>query len=173
MLTGRIVWGLSHAGIGLAFAAGIVCAIAGDAQAATATASFTVSATVLASCTVSASNLSFGNYTASAASNTTSAINVTCTNGTTYSVLLDGGSVSSSMTARNMKDTAGDLLSYGLYTTSADTTVWGDGTGGTGKNTGTGSGASQPFTVYGNVPAGQYVAASTSYADTINVTVSY
>jgi spore coat protein U-like protein len=173
MIVKRIIMRIAHAGFGLAVALCAVFGLADRAAAATTTTTFTVSATVLASCSVSAGNMSFGSYTPSAASTTTSTINVTCTNGTTYSVLLDGGTVAGSMTARQMKDSAGDLLSYGLYTTSGYTTVWGDGTGGTSKNTGTGNGAAQPYTVYGQVPASQYVAPSTSYQDTINVTVSY
>ncbi|HEY5338633.1 MAG TPA: spore coat U domain-containing protein [Rhizomicrobium sp.] len=145
-----------------------------SARATNASSNFTVSATVLASCSVTAGNLSFGSYTASSATPNTasSTVAVTCTNGTTYSVSLDGGTVSNAMTARNMKDTAGDLLSYGLYTTSAYTTVWGDGTGGTGDNSSSGTGTAQSYTVYGQVPAAQYVAPS-SYADQISVTVSY
>jgi spore coat protein U-like protein len=172
MLVKRIIMRITHAGFGLAVA---LCAVLGlwdGARAATATTSFTVTATVLASCAVSATNMAFGTYTPSAASPATSTITVTCTNGTTYGVLLDGGQAAS-MTARKMKDSASDLLPYGLYTTSGYTTVWGDGTGTTGKNTGTGNGAAQPYTVYGNITAGQYVAPSTSYTDTINVTVSY
>ncbi len=98
-----------------------------------------------------------------ATTSTNFTVSVTCTSGTGYSMALDGGSTSNAMTARNMKDTAGDLLSYGLYTTSGDTTIWGDGTG---------SGAAQPYTVYGQIPANQYVPPS-SYSDTINVTVTY
>jgi spore coat protein U-like protein len=175
MLVNRIVLRISHVAVAVATVIAVFACLPGKgAHAATASSNFTVSATVLASCSVSAANLAFGSYTASNAGPATasSTVSVTCTSGTTYTVALDGGSTSNAMTARNMKDTAGDLLSYGLYTSSAYTTVWGDGTSGTGDNGGTGSGAAQPYTVYGRIPTNQYVPA-TSYSDQINVTVSY
>ena len=66
-------------------------------------------------------------------------------------------------------------LSYNLYTTASHTIVWGDGTGGTSTNAFDGLLsllASTSMTVYGRVPAGQYVT-SGSYTDTIIVTVTY
>jgi spore coat protein U-like protein len=65
-----------------------------------------------------------------------------------------------------MTGAAGVYLNYGLYS---------DATYQTNFNTTasiTGNGNTQPITVYGSVPAGQYVAPNT-YTDTITATVSY
>lgn len=142
--------------------------------ASTKTTSFTVSATVLASCSVSATNLSFGNYTPSSGSNldATSTVSVTCTNGQTYTIALDGGSVAGDVTARTMSDGSAHTLGYSLYSDAGHTTAWGDGTGGTSTVAGTGSGAQQDATVYGRIAASQYSAAGT-YTDTVTVTLSY
>jgi spore coat protein U-like protein len=144
------------------------------AQGATISTTFTVKATVLASCQVTAADLDFGNYAAGTGSDTTanSTINVTCTNGTSYTIALDGGSVAHDVSARQMSDGNSHTLSYGLYTTAAFTTAWGDGSGSTATVSGTGDGTAQPSTVFGQLPAGQYVPAG-PYTDQITVTVTY
>src|SRR3977135_3119516 len=89
----------------LAIAALLCDAGGGAVQAATATASFTVSVTIVASCSISATNLAFGAQgilSANVAS--TSTVSVTCTNTTPYSVGLDNG-VNFSGGTRRMKDT--------------------------------------------------------------------
>jgi spore coat protein U-like protein len=65
----------------------------------------------------------------------------------------------------------GVLLGYGLFTDSGHVTNWGN-TIGTDTVTGTGSGAAQALTVYGEIPASELVAPG-SYSDTITATVSY
>jgi spore coat protein U-like protein len=144
------------------------------AAAAQTTTTFTVTATVLASCQVAASDLDFGNYAPTSGADTTAdtAIDVTCTNGTHYTIALDGGSVAQDVTARAMSDGNSHSLSYGLYTSAGFTTAWGDGTGSTITVSGTGDGTAQSTTVFGRLPAGQYVPAAT-YTDHITVTVTY
>jgi spore coat protein U-like protein len=141
-------------------------------RAASISTTFNVTATVQASCGVTAADLDFGAYMpgSDAANDTT--IDVTCTNGTAYTIALDGGSVAHDVTARQMSDSGSNRLSYELYTDSSFATVWGDGTLATATISGTGNGAAQPATVYGRVPAGQYVPA-TNYADQITVKVTY
>jgi spore coat protein U-like protein len=63
------------------------------------------------------------------------------------------------------------LLGYSLFSDSARTVNWGQ-TVGTDTVTGTGNGTAQALTVYGDVPAGQYLAPG-SYSDTITATVTY
>lgn len=137
------------------------------------TTNFDVTATVLDDCSVTATDLAFGNYSASTGApvDATSTIQVTCTPGSAYTVLLDGGTTAADVTARAMTDGTHNLL-YGLYTTSGRTTVWGDGTGGTATQSGSGNGSAQSLTVYGRIPAGQFVAGG-SYRDTIGVTVNF
>jgi spore coat protein U-like protein len=152
-----------------------LAAVALPARAAgTATAQFDVTATVLENCAVSASNLAFGNYAANSGAATTASttLQVTCTSNLAYTIALDGGTTTSTVAARAMKDSASHQLSYGLYTSGAYSTIWGDGSGATQTVAGTGNGSAQPHTVYGRIPASQYVVAG-SYSDRITVTVSY
>lgn len=141
-------------------------------RAASISTTFNVTATVQASCGVTAADLDFGAYMpgSDAANDTT--IDVTCTNGTAYTIALDGGSVAHDVSARQMSDGNSHTLAYGLYTTAGFTTAWGDGTGATTTVSGTGDGSAQPATVFGQLPAGQYVPAA-PYADQITVTVTY
>jgi len=136
----------------------------------TATAQFSVTATIVKDCTVSATNLAFGNYTG-AVNNSTSTVSVTCTNGTTYTVGLSPGlATGATVTNRSMQNGSA-LLHYGLYSNSGHTTNWGN-TSATNWVTGTGSGSAQTHTVYGQIPAAQYVTPG-SYTDTITVSVAY
>jgi spore coat protein U-like protein len=139
--------------------------------AATATTTFGVSATVQATCLVSATAMAFGTYTGAVATST-STVSVTCTNTTPYNVGLSAGlATSATVTTRSMTGPAAALLSYSLFSDAARTVNWGQ-TIGTDTVTGTGNGAAQPITVYGQVAAAQYVAPG-AYADTITATVTY
>jgi spore coat protein U-like protein len=140
------------------------------AQANPATTTFGVSATVLKDCIVSATALAFGNYTGAVNTNT-STVTVTCTNSTTYTVGLGVGlATGATVTTRQMQNGA-NLLNYGLFSNGSWTTNWGN-TAPTNWVSGTGTGGAQNITVYGQIPAGQYVVPG-SYADTISVTVTY
>lgn len=140
------------------------------AQADPATTTFGVSATVLKDCIVSATALGFGNYTG-AVNTANSTVTVTCTNSTTYTVGLGAGlATGATVTTRQMQNGAA-LLNYGLYSNTGLTTNWGN-TSLTNWVSGTGNGAAQALTVYGQIPAAQYVAPG-SYTDTIAVTVTY
>lgn len=135
---------------------------------------FTVTAEVIDACSMTAGDLDFGNYTSISGSNVdaTSTVDVTCTNGTAYTVVLNAGSTSGgSLSARLMTDTT-NTLQYNLYTTSARTTIWGDGSGGTDSVTGTGTGLLQSLTVYGRVPASQNVPVG-SYSDLVTAEISF
>jgi spore coat protein U-like protein len=141
------------------------------AQTNPATTTFNVTATVLKDCIVSATALPFGNYTG-AVVNASSTVTVTCTSGTTYTVGLNPGlTTGATVTTRQMGITqpAGGL-NYSLLTTSYTGANWGNSSGS--WVSGTGSGAAQALTVYGVLPAAQYVPPG-SYTDTIAVTVTY
>ena len=136
----------------------------------TATAQFSVTATIVKGCAVSATNLAFGNYTG-AVNNSTSTVSVDCTSGTAYTVSLSAGlATGATVTSRSMQNGSA-LLHYGLYSNSGHTTNWGN-TSATNWVSGTGSGSAQPLTVYGQIPAAQYVKPG-SYTDTITVSVAY
>lgn len=156
---------------GLTIAA-LLCAA--PAFAGTASGTFNVTATVLNNCSISTADLAFGNYNATTATASTASttLSVTCTSSLPYTVALDGGSTNAAVAGRAMGDGNGNKLTYGLYTTNAYSTIWGDGTGTTQTQAGTGNGSAQSLTVYGKIPAGQYVK-SGSYTDRITVTVAY
>lgn len=136
-----------------------------------ATTSFAVTTTVQANCAVSATALAFGAY-AGTTLTASSTITATCTNTTTYNVGLNAGTGSGATVAtRKMTGPSASILNYKLYSDAGYATNWGN-TVGTDTVAKTGSGAAQTLTVYGQIPAGQYVTPG-SYADTITVTLTY
>jgi spore coat protein U-like protein len=139
----------------------------------TKTTTFTVTVTITKICGVSATNMVFGNYTGALAQ-TTSTVTVTCTNTTTYTVGLNAGTTSGgTVTARLMAgqgSATGQTLAYSLSSVSYAGTNWGN-TSPTWYS-GTGTGAAQPLTVYGQIAAGLHPIPG-SYTDTITATVTY
>ena len=135
------------------------------------TASFTVTAVVQATCTIIANPLAFGTYSGLLI-NATSTLSVTCTNTTSYNIGLNAGTATgATVTNRSMTGPSSALLGYKLFSNSGLTTNWGN-TVGTNTLGGTGSGALQPLSVRGQIPAGQYVRPG-SYTDTITATITY
>lgn len=129
------------------------------------------------SCTVAATSVAFGTYTPlqTTALEANGTITITCTGVTgfdTATVSLSAGT-SGNYTTRTL--TSGtSTLNYNLYTSSADSTVWGNGSG-------TSStvqaliwffATTANLTVYGAIASGQDPAPGT-YTDTITVSVSY
>jgi spore coat protein U-like protein len=148
----------------------LVLGPASVANASTVQTTFTVTATVQATCTISAGNLAFGTYTGVVA-NSTSTITVTCTNTSPYNVGLNpGATTGATVTTRQMLNGAA-TLNYALFQDNGHTKNWGQ-TVGTDTVAGTGNGAAQTLTVYGQVAAGQYPTPG-SYSDTITATVTY
>jgi spore coat protein U-like protein len=145
------------------------------AIAGTATSSMSVTATVTANCTVSTTALAFGSVDAISGANvdSTGALSITCTNGTAWSASAGVGAGSGASYTNRRMTSGANLLNYNIYTTAARTTVWGNGTGGTGVIAGTGSGVALAVTVYGRVPLGQTSVRAGAYADTVAVTVTY
>lgn len=142
------------------------------------TTTFQVTATVLKTCSATAAALNFGNYTPGAgplAVNT--AVNVRCTNGTPFSVELNAGTTTGGSIAQRLMANGTNTLQYNLYTTSSFTTVFGNGTGGSSTQAGSGSGLSNTvaLTVYGQLPdsATNQNVVPGSYSDTITATITY
>jgi spore coat protein U-like protein len=137
-----------------------------SAFASTTTTTFAVNATVATNCTVSASALAFGSYTG-AVNNAATTVLVTCTNTTPYTLGLNAGTGTlATVTARSMTGPASAQLNYGLFTDSGHSTNFAT----TASTNGTG--AQQTINVYGQIPAGQFVAPG-AYADLITATVTY
>lgn len=145
------------------------------ALAQTASTDFDVTITISSTCTIdtpAATNVDFGTVPSSTVdAQATGLLNVNCTPGTTYGVALNEGlnAGGGGIMARNMINGA-DLVPYQLYSDAARTQVWGL-TAGTDTVAGTGTGAVQPLTVYGEVPSANFPAAS--YTDTITATISF
>jgi spore coat protein U-like protein len=153
---------------------------AGIAHAAnpTVTANFKVTATLQPNCTASATALGFGAYTpGSGALAASSNITVNCTKSTAYTIALNPGSTTGDSFIQRLMASGANTLQYNLYTTAAFATVWGDGTGATAAEAGSGAGMATPSTykVYGQLPdsAVNQAAVPGSYTDTITVTVTY
>jgi spore coat protein U-like protein len=139
------------------------------AAASTATANIAVSATVNANCIISANPLAFGTYTG-AQNQATTTLSVTCTNTTPYNVGLNPGATSgATVTTRQMLNGAA-TLNYSLTSVSYAGSNCGNTTGS--WVGGTGIGSAQTLTVYGTIPASQFVTPG-SYTDTVIATVNY
>lgn len=157
-------------------AVGVLMAVAGfallptAAMAATTNTTFTVSVAVPATCLISATALSFVAYTG-VVDVATSSISMTCSNTTNYNVGLNAGLASGATVSTRRMSNGANVISYSLYSDPNRTLNWGQ-TVGTDTITGTGSGTTQVLTVYGRVPAGQFVTPG-NYSDTIIATVTY
>ena len=162
--------------ISAAFAAGVMSA--GAAQAGSATATFAVTATVQSTCAATATALAFPNYTPGGGAVTqSSTVSVKCTKNTPYTVALNGGATTGGTVAQRLMASGTNTLQYNLYTTNTYATVWGDGTGSSVTQPGTGAGVAtaNTLTVYGQLPdsAANQAEVPATYTDTVTVTVAY
>ena len=131
-----------------------------------------------AACTISSAGVAFGAYNPRAAGNDDSmgTISVACPTTITAPVVQLSTGQSGTYSPRRLQ--AGSWnLNYNLYTNTARTTIWGNGTGGSVSQTlsgGTVSGGQRRFsrTVYGRIPPLQNVGVG-SYGDTIVLTVIF
>ncbi len=155
------------------------------AYAGSTTANLTVTATVASACSVSVTTaVAFGSITSTSAifdPATPGVISVTCAAGSTgVTIGLGSGNNSTHGAggnyARAMRSTGGTYLPYGLFSdsTAPHTAAWTDvGTTGVVSYSSTGS-ATQTFNVWGELPViATTPAVSSSYTDTVVVTVSY
>ncbi|WP_120716858.1 Csu type fimbrial protein [Tsuneonella amylolytica] len=156
-------------------AAAATAAVASPALAAGQTASGTVDVLlqVTNSCSVKAEALAFpaiSDFTA--ATNGSSPTLVNCTLNAPYTVFVDYGQNAGSTTQRKLKfvdaSSATHLINYNVYTTTARTTEWTPTTG----VSGVGTGADQPMTLWGTVPA-QASKPAGGYKDQVVVTLNY
>lgn len=143
----------------------VASAMMASAHAATETSTFQVTAEVAASCQITTNPLAFGAFDPSVGTNSTAALDVACTSGSTGTATL------TSANTWTMIDGL-DNLAYGLFTDAGHTTAWDATTVG---QTITGAGLSTPtsFVVYGKVDAQPAAKVSAAYADTVTVTVTY
>ena len=123
-----------------------------------------------AACTITATGVAFGTYDPKSSAPTSGfgTISLDCHPSAKPLIALGAG-LGGSLLQRRMRNGASGLM-YNLYTDAGFSTVWGDGTGGT-------IAVSAPkktssFTVYGQIPPGQNVAAGT-YSDVLVITVVF
>ncbi len=131
-----------------------------------------------AACSINATSMNFGSYDvfSPAPLDSTSTVTVACDSFTFFISIAIGTSPNSGLfNPRQMKHLTGpDLLNYNVYTNASRTTIWGDGTGGTGfgfiffvpPN------RTRIRTVYGRIPPSQDIPAG-PYGDTLTVTITW
>lgn len=142
----------------------------------TATATFQVTLTIIANCIIAANPLNFSSSQGvlATAVNTTTTLSVTCSNTTPYNLGLNAGTgTGSTIAARTLSSTTGgnsSVVAFNLFQT-AGATNWGNSQG-TDTVAGTGTGAAQTVTVYGQVPA-QNTPQPDTYKSTITATVYF
>jgi spore coat protein U-like protein len=157
--------------------AGALLAASIPALAATRQTTMGVSANVASNCIIAAQAMSFGSYDASAAKAGSSNLTVRCSNGTPYTLQLSAGATGTF--AQRLLTSGSNSLEYNLFTSSALSSIWGDGTASTATQGGTGAGlaigSAITHTVYGEVPnsVSNQDAPAGNYSDTITVTVAY
>ncbi|WP_375197339.1 spore coat U domain-containing protein [Sphingobium sp.] len=136
-------------------------------------------ACTLCSCSASTTGIGFGGYDPGSSSpkDGSGSVTLSCTGlvslaGTIEIAMSPGGS--GNALSRQMSQGAASLL-YNLYTNGSRTTIWGTGAAGTSTVSATLTGLlsfSQTVSVYGRIPAGQWVKAG-PYADSVIVTITY
>lgn len=144
-----------------------------DSYAASTTANFQTTASLSSTCTISTwTDVIFGTLTPGSTSYTANeAFNTTCTKGTPYTVTTGYGNAGNS-NRYMVGSTKGDKLYYNLYTDTSYTNIYGDGTSGTTKLSGTGTGNAQTTIIQVKMAPNQYVTPD-SYNDSITLTVNY
>lgn len=157
---------------GLTAAAALVLAPLAS-QAGTDTGTLSVTASVDAACTIGDALLAFGAYDplATTALTNTTTFDVQCTNLTPYNITLDGGgSGATSGNARTLQLTPAGAtgLTYELFSDSGFAVPLGVGV----QLPGIGDGTVQSVSIYGSIPAGQFVAVG-NYSDSVIATINF
>ena len=101
-------------------------------------------------------------------------MNIRCT-GADYRLMLIrlGPGLYGTVAARNMRSAAGFTMSYFLYSNSARSIIWGDGTGGTYPNfLIVGPGSNSTLQMYGRIPQRQNVRVG-AYTDIVTVAIDF
>lgn len=130
------------------------------------------------SCSVATTAVTFGTYVPTTLKTANGNVAVTCSAlvifTVSYVISMAKGN-SSTYTPRFMS-LLSNQLNYNLYTTNAFTSIWGDATGGTvtvsDSYTSVGFSTTRNYTVFGRIPASQFVNTGT-YTDSVLVTVTY
>lgn len=155
-------------------------------DAGTATSTLSITATVANSCAFSSGSygpVDFSSLVNTGGNPTVPAISINCTVSAPYTVSAAPGNVGTCLTADVARSVAASTLKIGyfLYLGATGVNVWCDGTSGTSKYTGTGTGSSQAIAYRIFVPGyaadptnvGGLPYAAGTYTDTITLTASF
>lgn len=123
-------------------------------------------------CSISAAGVPFGSYSPfdSVHRDSTGTVAVQCES--PYTVELSPSATNNQFSPRHLANIADNRLIYNLFLDPAHTTIWGDGTSGTGTVGGDGSTLAIHHTIYGRIPAAQNTRVG-SYLDSITVTLLF
>jgi spore coat protein U-like protein len=152
-----------------------------SAEAGTAAGNLTVQMTITSSCTIAGATQNFGTVVGtsllSVFADSSTAITVTCTAGSPYSIGIDLGANASGSQRRLAN--GGNTINYNLYLDALHLSPW---TGATDSATcvtpggcylGTGNGSAQAINVYGQVAPLAIAPAFGTYTDNLVMTVNY
>jgi spore coat protein U-like protein len=128
-----------------------------------------------AACTVSATGVAFGTYNVFSTTplDSTGTVTYTCQRGDARITVALGTGSSGTYTTRTMRQ-GSQTLNYNIYTSTAFSGLWGNGTGGTyyWYDPDPPDNRAVAITMYGRIPAQQDVSAGV-YTDTIQVLVNF
>ncbi|MEO8742887.1 MAG: spore coat protein U domain-containing protein, partial [Lysobacteraceae bacterium] len=139
--------------------------------------SFAAKVNLGVSCTISTSDINFGSVSSlTAAIPGSSSLSVNCTNGAAYTIAMNAGTTTgNTVAARKMSlnGAGAGVVGYQLYQSNSPLSIpWGDGTGGTFTEIGTGTGSTQTIPVYAQIPI-QPTPTVGAYKDTVTATITY
>jgi spore coat protein U-like protein len=149
-----------------------------NAQAATSTATITVSASIASSCTITTGNMSFGAYDSGLTSSATATIATNCTNGTPFNIyfnettdgptagaykLYTAGGLASGQASDYLEAVFGATSGFSLIITNGNTVTI----------SGTGTGALVNKTLYGRIASGQTGKSATSFSRNLTLNLVY
>jgi spore coat protein U-like protein len=163
----------------LALVALAALAAMSSAQAVTDSTTLGVSLTLTNGCTFStpSTDVAFPDATSTSqlvGLEATGTLNVTCTNGTPYTIGLNGGNndagAAPALGSRRMQGTAGNYVIYDLYQDAARLNFWGN-TPNNDVLAAFGNGGAQAISVYGYVKSVNAVAGV--YSDVVTATITY
>lgn len=129
-----------------------------------------------ATCNVNTTAVNFGSYDVFSVTpvDSTGTVTILCDATTNVMTAIGQSPNSGGFNPRKMKHSSiADLLNYNLYTDTARTVIWGNGTGGTSTVTQKAiKNKSLILTVYGRIPQGQDISGGL-YGETLTVTITY
>jgi spore coat protein U-like protein len=140
------------------------------------TADFDVSITLQNDCTITFNDINHGTVSTLASNHDAASVgdNITCSFADSYTIAMNVGTGGGTYATRTLANGA-NTLDFNVYSDSARTTIWGDGSGGSAvlTKTSTGGGVADPIDVYSRVLGGQTGKPEGTYSSTITATATF